>query len=173
MDLIDKNGVLTGEKESRDNIHRLGLLHHASGLVILGGGGILAQQRALSKEKNAGLWDISASGHIDAGESPIESLMREVHEELGLKIDKKDIFLLGKYWRHEKYSEKFIENELDYIYVLIKDVKISDIKIQEQEVERVEWFSFSEFAKMIQDGKVVKRPFWDELICKYKNNKIT
>lgn len=43
LDIIDKNGNLTGIKKPRKEVHSLGLLHHASGLIIyrklLNGGG--------------------------------------------------------------------------------------------------------------------------------------
>ena len=164
LDLIDENGNLTGEIASRKDVHKLGLLHHASGLIICGGGRILSQQRSFRKEKNAGLWDMSASGHVQSGQGLIESLLREVKEELDLDIKEEELKLLGKFWRHEVHRSDFIENELDYIYILEKDVDINKIKVQKEEVEQVAWISFSKFKEMLENGEAVSRVgVWDAL----------
>lgn len=88
LDLIDEKGLLTGKSEDRKMVHKQGLLHHASGVIVLrkcenDKWQILSQQRSFKKEKNAGLWDLSASGHVTSGETPKDSLVREIKEELG------------------------------------------------------------------------------------------
>ena len=42
------------------------------------------QKRVLSKDENPGLWDSSAAGHVDSGESYDNAAKRELLEELGL-----------------------------------------------------------------------------------------
>ena len=37
------------------------------------------------------MWDITAGGHVLAGELGFEAIIREIKEELGAKIDKNDI----------------------------------------------------------------------------------
>lgn len=107
---------------------------------------------------------MSASGHVNAGESPLQSLLREVKEELGLDIHHSEFRLLGKFWRHKIYREDFIENELDYIYVVIKDIQLEQITIQKEEVEAVAWFDVVSFKNMLKEGKVVNRKYvWDAL----------
>ena len=44
---------------------------------------LLVQQRALSKKTWPGYLDISAAGHIDAGETAVEAAVREAEEEIG------------------------------------------------------------------------------------------
>lgn len=176
IDIIDKEGRLTGEVRDRKDVHKFGLLHHASGVIILSkssGGGyrLLSQQRSYQKEKNAGLWDMSASGHIGAGETPLGSLIREVNEEIGLSVDEKDFMLLGKFWRNEVYREDFIENELDYIYVANLNVDISSIVLQKEEVENISWIDLETFKTMISRGEVVKRKeVWNSLFNYIQKN---
>ncbi len=99
-------------------------------------------------------------------------MIREVKEEIGLQLEKTEFELLGKFWRHEVHQEDFIENELDYIYIVRKYVDLSDIKIQKEEVEDIAWIEIKDFKDMILNGKVVKRKqVWDKLF-KYLELKI-
>ena len=52
---------------------------------------ILLQQRA-GKDYNAeGLWEASAAGHVDPGESMTATAIRETKEEIDVKFSEKDI----------------------------------------------------------------------------------
>lgn len=161
VDLIDKNGNLTGKVETRKEVHKNGLPHQASGLIIVrrekNGFEILSQQRSFKKEKNAGLWDMSASGHIPSGENPEDSLVREVQEELGINVKLNELKLLGKFWRNEIYRQDFVENELDYIYILEKNIDINKVKIQKEEVEQVKYIDVETFKNMLKQKKAVTR----------------
>lgn len=173
IDIIDQDGNITGEVKDRNDVHKYGLPHHASGVIFVakigGGNYILSQQRSFNKEKNAGLWDMSASGHVTSGQTPQDSLIREIKEELGLEVKKTELKLLGKFWRHETYRPDFIENELDYIYIVNKFIEISQIKVQEEEVEDVAWLSVDKFKDMLNVGKAVKRNgVWETLFEKLK-----
>ena len=161
LDIIDENGNLTGKSEERKIVHSLGLRHHACGIIIYSGNKILLQQRSLKKEKNAGLWDMAA-GHIMASDEVLPSLIREVKEELGVDIENEKLTLLGKYWRNEVYREDFIENELDYIYLLDKYIPLEDITVQESEVEQVKYFTIEEFKKLLQEGKATNRECYQD-----------
>ena len=123
VDVFDENGIYL-KSCSRKDAHKYGLWHKASGVIIINSKGkILLQQRSKLKEKNAGLWDMSASGHIPSGETPEESLIREIEEEIGIKTQISKLKLLGVYKRQEKHNNgNFIENEFDYIYILQYDL---------------------------------------------------
>lgn len=163
LDIIDENGNLTGKSEDRKVVHKLGLRHHACGIIIFHDDKILLQQRSFKKEKNAGLWDIAA-GHIMAGDEVLPSLIREVKEELGVNIESEKLTLLGKYWRNEVYRQDFIENELDYIYLLDKYIPLEDITVQESEVEQVKYFTIEEFKKLLQDKKATSRQCYQDFL---------
>lgn len=113
---------------------------------------------------------MSASGHITSGQTPLQSLLREVEEELGLKIEE-PIKLLGKFWRHEKYREDFIENELDYIYILNKNIDINTIKVQKEEVEKAAWIDIEEFKKLLKNKQAVRRKYVWAALFKYIEGK--
>jgi isopentenyl-diphosphate delta-isomerase len=63
--------------------------------VVNSAGEIYIQHRAATKR----LWPyrktISASGHVDPGETFEQAAVREVEEELGIKLDVRDLHLIG------------------------------------------------------------------------------
>ena len=70
---------------SRTDAHRQGL-YHRSVLVLAYDQQyrLIIQKRHGSKELYPGRWDLSATGHILAGESALEAAYRELEEEMGI-----------------------------------------------------------------------------------------
>ena len=85
LDVLDENGISTGEVLTRDEIHRRGIWHRAIVVAIINEKNeILLQQRSEKKEKNAGMWDISVAGHISAGQDSLSAAAREINEEVSV-----------------------------------------------------------------------------------------
>ena len=171
IDVLDENGIKTGEIFSRDEIHKRGLWHRAIVVAIINEKNeVLLQQRAANKEKNAGMWDISVAGHITTKQDALSAAAREINEEvsvnLGYNIDIKDFRYMFSYRTQQKYSQDFIENQFYDFFILRKEnLKIEDIKIQESEVQAVKFVNINELLKMQEEKKIVDRkPVYDELV---------
>ena len=75
------------DRQPRREVHRLGLMHRAVHVLVFNAAGqVFLQKRSLKKDRQAGLWDSSASGHVDAGEDYDTCATRELREELGLRL---------------------------------------------------------------------------------------
>lgn len=86
FDVVDDQDQVIGQ-ERRSEVHRLGLRHRATHALIFNHlGEVFLQQRSLAKDMWPGVWDSSASGHLDHGESYDRCVIRELGEELGLSI---------------------------------------------------------------------------------------
>jgi isopentenyldiphosphate isomerase len=73
------------DRKLRSEVHRLGLRHRAVHVLVFNSRGqIFLQKRSLRKDKSPGLWDSSASGHVDSGEHYDATAVRELREEIGL-----------------------------------------------------------------------------------------
>lgn len=71
----------------RRRVHELGLRHRATHVLAFNTRGeLFLQQRSLTKDMWPGVWDSSASGHLDAGEEYDACAIREIGEELGVQI---------------------------------------------------------------------------------------
>lgn len=81
IEIYNGNNEPLGIEKMKSEAHRNGLWHRASHIWIYNSAGeILLQLRAENKELYPNMWDISAAGHISAGEEPIISALREMEE---------------------------------------------------------------------------------------------
>lgn len=154
IDVLDENGVKTGEVLSREEIHKKGLWHRAIVVAIINEKNeVLLQQRADNKEKNAGMWDISVAGHISNGQDALSAAAREINEEvsisLGYNVDIKSFRYMFSYRTQQKYSEDFIENQFYDLFILRKEnLSIENIKMQESEVKAIKFVDVNELMEM-------------------------
>ena len=69
-------------------------------------------------------------------------------EEVGLKINKKDIHeLLPKYLVIEEYNNHYM-----YPYYVISDLKEKDFSIQKEELQYVKWYNIDDIIDMINSN---------------------
>ena len=163
IDVLDENGIKTGEILPRSEIHKKGLWHRAIAVAIVNENNqILLQQRSYKKDKNAGMWDISVAGHISTGQDALSAASREINEEvsvnLGYKVDIKDFRYMFSYRKEQVFSEDYIERQFyDFFILRENDLKIENIKVQESEVEQVKFVDISELNTIIENKEIVER----------------
>jgi len=86
FDVVDERDEVIGQA-SRADVHRRGLKHRAVHVLVFNQRGeLFLQKRSMAKDSCPGLWDSSASGHLDSGEVYDLCAVREVREELGLEL---------------------------------------------------------------------------------------
>jgi isopentenyldiphosphate isomerase len=88
FDVVNERDEVIG-RNTRREVHRLGLKHRAVHVLVFNArGGIFLQKRSMKKDIAAGKWDSSASGHLDTGEAYDAGAVREVREEIGLRLER-------------------------------------------------------------------------------------
>src|SRR6185436_5449302 len=86
FDVVNDRDEVIGRKP-RSEVHRLGLQHRAVHVLVFNRHGeVFLQKRSMKKDRQPGLWDSSASGHLDSGEDYDHCAIRELQEEIGLKL---------------------------------------------------------------------------------------
>src|SRR5436189_5973047 len=86
FDVVNERDEIIGQ-QTRTEVHRLGLMHRAVHVLVFNARGqIFLQKRSMNKDRQPGLWDSSASGHLDVGEDYDVGAVRELREELGLTV---------------------------------------------------------------------------------------
>jgi isopentenyldiphosphate isomerase len=104
---------------------------------------MLLQLRAKDKLQYPDLWDISAAGHVTAGEEPVISCVREMEEEIGLSVSAEDL----QFYRIEKYHEPKNNNEFAYIYFIKLEEDINNFKLQDEEVQMAEFVAIDKLEE--------------------------
>ncbi|MGI9241598.1 MAG: 16S rRNA (adenine(1518)-N(6)/adenine(1519)-N(6))-dimethyltransferase RsmA [Verrucomicrobiales bacterium] len=106
FDLVDEQNVVIGQ-ERRAVVHAEGLRHRAMHLFAFNKrGDLFLQKRSMLKDACPGLWDSSAAGHLDVGESYVDCAVRELQEELGVEAEVEKI---GEIRAKEETGWEFVE----------------------------------------------------------------
>lgn len=115
---------------------------------------VLLQKRSRNKDSFPGCYDASSAGHIPAGSDYRESALRELEEELGIHAaeeDLKEAFMHLGYAEAEFYGKPFKNAEISMVYVYEKEVDITKLKLQKEEVESVCWMEYETALKEIRE----------------------
>lgn len=109
----------------RREIHAQALRHRAVHILVFNDlEQLLLQKRSMLKDLNKGLWDTSAAGHVDRGESYDDCAPRELQEELNITAALNPLFKLAAcpelgmefiqvYSCRHNGPFQFAENEID------------------------------------------------------------
>ena len=170
LDIVDENGIPTGQTVERILAHTEGIRHRTSHVWIArekdGGIQILLQKRSDSKDSYPGCYDISSAGHIPAGQDFIPSALRELKEELGVDASPENLIFCGQ--RHFEFQNSFhgrsfCDNQVSNVYVLKKDVPERDFVLQKEEVSSVRWIGLEECLDQISKEEIPNCMFPEEL----------
>ena len=157
FDIVDENGQPTGETVTRSKAHAEGIRHRTAHIWVVRENGdkteVLLQKRAMNKDSFPGRYDTSSAGHIQAGDEPLESAVRELSEELGIQADLDDLQFAGTFpiqYEKEFHGKPFRDNEIAFVYVYDEEVGIDNLTIQKEELDSVEWFDLEEVYQACQ-----------------------
>ena len=165
FDTVDENGQPTGKTVTRSQAHAQGIRHRTAHIWVVRENGdkteVLLQKRALNKDSFPGRYDTSSAGHIQAGDEPLESAVRELSEEFGIQANPDDLHFVGTFpiqYEKEFHGKPFKDNEIAFVYVYDKDVDVEKLTIQKEELDSVEWFNLEEVYQACQPPR-------DEKFC--------
>jgi isopentenyl-diphosphate delta-isomerase len=139
LDLLTPDGAPTGRVKEKAAVHRDGDWHRAAHLwVVAPGRRVLLQRRALIKESWPGHWDVSVAGHVSAGETTLQAIVREAEEELGLVVEPDELRLIGTLrYQAVLHDGAYLENEFHDLFVLERAVDLASLRLDPAEVAEV------------------------------------
>lgn len=147
LDIYDDEGNKTGRVIERGNKKEIltEQEHIAVAVIFIENSNHEFLIQKTSKEKGGEF--SSTGGHITHNETPMSTIIREVEEELGITLKKEEIKDLG-----------FIKYDmpLRYLFYVQKDIHLEDIKLQQEEVEYVEYKRVDEIEELINNNQMLK-----------------
>lgn len=193
FDVLDGAGARTGATAPRSEVHARGLFHRAAHVWVVAPhtGEVLLQRRAACKDSWPGLLDCSAAGHVGAGEEALPSALRELEEELGLRVEARRLRFLFTHLERASTLQggrPFFNNEFQDVFLLAlsreeraallaeraevvdKDAAgdaarggdgLSRFRLQASEVSAVEWRKWRDVERRYREGCATLVP-WGE-----------
>ena len=147
FDLYTRDRVKTGRTMVRGDKVPEGLYRLVVHVCIFDPEGrMLIQQRQPFKKGWSNMWDITVGGCAVAGDTSQDAAEREVREEIGLELDLQD---------ERPTMTTTFDGGFDDYYVLTRDVDLSTLHLQYEEVQTVRWAEKEEILRMIDDGQFI------------------
>lgn len=174
FDVLNENGVKTGELCTRQDAHKLGIWHRAVIVAIVNDDNqVLVQQRAKDKEKFPNLWDISMAGHVSSGDDATSTASKELNEEIGVTMgfnsQVKDFRFITSFRRSDTIGT-FIENQYYDLFIIRKNLYLNkDLSMQLEEVQDIQWKSIPQILKMRKECLFHPRTEWIDEVIKFIN----
>lgn len=132
FDVVNDRDEVIGQKP-RSEVHRLGLMHRAAHILVFNSQGqVFLQKRSMKKDRQPGVWDSSASGHLNCGEDYDACAVRELREEIGLHLPRapERLFRLPA----------SIETDHEHVWVYRADAD-GPFQLDPEEIEQGKWFT--------------------------------
>ncbi len=173
IDVLDENGIKTGQIIPRSEIHKKGLWHRAIVVAIINEKNeILIQQRSANKDKNPNKWDISAAGHISSGQDSLMAATREINEEvsvnLGFNVEVKEFRYMYSFRKQQVFAEDYIENQFYDFFILRQNgLNKQSLKYQDSEVQAIDFVTISQLNEMRKNDNFVERDEVYDVLTEY------
>jgi len=146
-DLLDENGNKIGKTILKGEFIPKGFYHLGADVWIINSENkILIQKRSSLKRQSPNVWAMTG-GSVIKGESSIQTIQRETMEELGIKLNMKDIKLIKEY----KTGTVWLD-----VYATKQDINLDNIIMQEEEVSDVKWATYDEIEELYLNGKFME-----------------
>ncbi len=142
FDVVNERDEVIGQ-ELRREVHRQGLRHRAVHVLVFNSRGeVFLQKRSMTKDTFPGAWDSSSSGHVDSGEDYDTCAIRELREEIGLRVATvpQRLFKIGA---RAETGQEFV-----WVYSQASE---GPFELHPEEIESGDWFTPQHVTQWIAD----------------------
>ncbi len=147
-ELVDKNGKGTGkiltdlEIDNKECIPAGYYVSIVGVLIINDNNEVLLEKRSKLKKINPGRWGI-CGGKVDLDETPLDAIIRETHEEIGIILKKDDL----KFLCINKSEKAYFT-----IFYVRKNLDLDQCVLQKEEVDCVRYFNIEKLKELDSEG---------------------
>ncbi|HYM40007.1 MAG TPA: NUDIX hydrolase [Thermoplasmata archaeon] len=115
------------------------MINRTSTALIVRGGKVLLGKRT-STERFAGMWD-AFGGHLEEAETPAHALIREVYEELGIRVT-------AAKFLHEYTDKDPTSKEMFHHHLYLVTGWTGEPRITNPEHSEIRWCTAAEMARL-------------------------
>lgn len=154
LNIVDENGNIIGE-ETRENIHKQGLLHREIHIwFYTPKGEIIFQHREKNKDTYPDLLDATVGGHVEIGSDYENSALQELEEGTGIKAAK-DILAFIQMVRSKTYDKVtgMTNNVIRAIYAYRYDGNVEDLKVEKGKAIGFEAWPFDKIFNITDEDR--------------------
>lgn len=166
LDVLDEQGLPTGEAKARGRVHQDGDWHRAIHIwVVREENLVLLQRRSMTKDLEAGKIDVSIGGHYRAGELFVDAL-READEELGLTLRPGQPEYLGTVRDVRAYPDAeppLLDREFQEVYVVRDEQGLDRYVLDPHEVDTLYELPVDKAIALFRDGEYVAAAGFDSM----------
>lgn len=154
LEIVDENDNVI-RLETKGKIHENELLHRVIHIwFITPNGEIVFQHRSKNKDLLPDKLDATVGGHVEAGMSYEETVVKEGKEETGIDIDpKKLLFLIKTITLAYNESWKKFHRVMNVQYAYLYEGDINDLKVEEKDGEGFEAWSIDSLPNLSEEDK--------------------
>lgn len=151
LDVLDSNGNKTGIVKDKDQIYKDGDWFRSVHVWIINDRNeVLLQKRSPKKTTFPNLWAVSVSGHVMAGELSIDTVIREIKEELDIDISKEKCQYLFTV-RRQNMFKNCINRVFDDVYLVKLNIDINTAKLQKSELCEIKYFDINYLKNALEN----------------------
>ena len=144
-DLYDKDRNLLGKTHLRGDKFNEGEYYVCCEVWVMNPEGKILTTKRHPNKKAGNLWEFVGGGTL-AGETTMQSAVRELFEETGIKVQEDSLMFLAT-----NASKNYFQD----IYTVVSDVPIESVVLQADETVDAKWSSFEDIEKMIANEEFV------------------
>lgn len=131
LNIVDENDNIIG-KDTRSNIHKLGLLHREIHVwFYTSNKEIIFQHRAKDKDTFPDLLDATVGGHVEISDDYETAVIKEILEETGVVAEKNNLHFIDKI-RSKAFDQSTgrTNNVIRAIYAYCFKGDLKDLKVE-------------------------------------------
>ena len=142
FDVVNECDEVIG-RAPRSEVHARGLLHRAIHVLVFNSRGeVFLQKRSMKKDRQPGVWDSSCSGHVDSGEDYDQTAVRELQEEIGLRLKAAPARLFK--------IDACAETDAEFVWVY-QCQSNGPFQLDPDEIDAGDWFAPERVAQWIKE----------------------
>lgn len=162
LDVLDELGNKTGISKSKNEMYKTGEWFRSVHIWIINDEKeILLQKRSSKKSTFPNLWAVSVSGHVQAGEESMDTVIREIKEELHLDVKPEQCKYLFTIKR-ENIFENCINRVFDDVYLLKLNIDVYKTNLQKSELCEIKYFNYEKLKESLKNGEPIFVPMDEE-----------